>query len=142
MSDIGLVVRSPAPLPALITYAGERAGVRFLEFFASAIRDPHTRQAYAHAASKFLAWCAQAGVISITALQPLHVAGWIEFQTHRSSAPTVKQHLAANRHLFGWLVTGQVVPHNPAASVRGPSHTTPQRKNAGARRNRGTAGAR
>ena len=26
------------------------------------------------------------------------------------------------RHLFDWLVTGQVVPMNPAASVRGPSH--------------------
>jgi site-specific recombinase XerC len=29
----------------------------------------------------------------------------------------------AIRHLFDWLVTGQIVPHNPAASVRGPSHT-------------------
>ncbi len=27
------------------------------------------------------------------------------------------------RHLFDWLVTGQVVPVNPAGSVRGPSHT-------------------
>jgi len=40
------------------------------------------------------------------------------------SAPTVKLRLAAIRHLFDWLVIGQVVPHNPAASVRGPSHTT------------------
>src|ERR1035441_2946466 len=30
---------------------------------------------------------------------------------------------AARRHLFDWLVTGQVVPVNPAGSVRGPSHT-------------------
>jgi integrase/recombinase XerC len=30
--------------------------------------------------------------------------------------------LAAIRHLFDWLVTGQVVPVNPAASVRGPRH--------------------
>jgi hypothetical protein len=29
---------------------------------------------------------------------------------------------AARRHLFDWLVTGQVVPVNPAASVRGPRH--------------------
>jgi site-specific recombinase XerC len=28
----------------------------------------------------------------------------------------------AIRHLFDWLVTGQVVPVNPAASVRGPRH--------------------
>ena len=44
-------------------------------------------------------------------------------QTRELSAPTVKQHLAAIRHLFDWLVTGQVVQMNPAASVRGPSHT-------------------
>jgi site-specific recombinase XerC len=39
------------------------------------------------------------------------------------AAPTVKQRLAALRHLFDWLVIDQVVPVNPAASVRGPSHS-------------------
>jgi len=102
--------------------------VRFLEFFASAIRNPHTRRAYARAAGDFLAWCAGAGVTSITAVQPLHVAAWIELRTQTSSAPTVKQQLAAIRHLFDWLVVGQIVPHNPAASVRGPSHTAKKGK--------------
>ncbi len=60
---------------------------------------------------------------SITAVQPLHVASWVELQTRTHAAPTVKQRLAAIRHLFDWLVTGQTVPVNPAASVRGPSHT-------------------
>lgn len=110
-------------MPALVVAAGERAGVRFLEFFASAIRNPHTRRAYARAAGDFLAWCASAGVPSITAVQPLHVAAWIERQTQMHAAPTVKQQLAALRHLFAWLVTGQVVPVNPAASVRGPAHS-------------------
>jgi site-specific recombinase XerD len=113
-------------VPALVNAAGERAGIRFLEFFASAIRNPHTRRAYARAASDFLTWCAGAGAPSITAVQPLHVAAWIELQTQTSSAPTVKQRLAAIRHLFDWLVTGQIVPHNPAASVRGPAHSTKQ----------------
>ena len=36
--------------------------------------------------------------------------------------PSVKQHLAAIRMLFDWLVTGQVVATNPAHSVRGPKH--------------------
>jgi site-specific recombinase XerC len=63
-------------------------------------------------------------VTSITAVQPLHVASWIKLQTQALSAPTVKQRLAAIRHLFDWLVTGQIGPHNPAASVCGPSHTT------------------
>src|SRR5580692_3846718 len=38
------------------------------------------------------------------------------------AAPSVKQRLAAVRHLFDWLVTGQAVPVNPVGSVRGPRH--------------------
>jgi site-specific recombinase XerC len=117
-----------ASMPVLVAASGGKAHVRFLEFFASAIRNPHTRRAYARAAGDFLAWCAGAGVTSITAVQPLHVATWIELQTQSHAAPTVKQRLAAIRHLFDWLVTGQIVPHNPAASVRGPSHTTKKGK--------------
>ena len=109
-------------LPALIPAAGEHAGVRFLELFAANIRNPHTRRAYSRAVREFLTWCADAGVPSIAAVQPLHVATWIEARTRELSAPTVKQQLAAVRHLFDWLVTGQVVPVNPASSVRGPSH--------------------
>ena len=57
---------------------------------------------------------------SIGAVQPVHVATWIEAATRELAAPSVKQRLAAIRHLFDWLVTGQVMPVNPAASVRGP----------------------
>ena len=32
------------------------------------------------------------------------------------------QHLAAVRMPFNWLITGQVVPVNPASAVRGPKH--------------------
>lgn len=118
-----LALYSPQSLLALVTSAGDRADVRFVEFFASAIRNPHTRHAYARAAGDFLTWCAGVVVSSIAAVQPLHVAAWVELQTTTHAAPTVKQRLAAIRHLFDWLVTGQVVPVNPAASVRGPSHT-------------------
>ncbi len=109
-------------LPDLITASGERAGLRFLEFFTATIRNAHTRRAYARAVGDFLAWCEGAGVSSLAAVQPLHVATWIEGETRIHAAPTVKQRLAAVRHLFDWLVTGQVVPVNPAASVRGPAH--------------------
>jgi len=117
-----------APLPALISQAGHRASVQYLEFFASNIRNPNTRRAYARAVGELLTWCAGAGVTSITTVQPLHVATWIELQTRTLSAATVKLRLAAIRHLFDWLVVGQVLPHNPAASVRGPSHTARQGK--------------
>jgi site-specific recombinase XerD len=113
---------SSTTLPALVTAAGDRAEIRFLEFFAGQIRNPHTRRAYSRAVSDFLTWCADAGVPSIAGVQPLHVATWIEGETRALSAPTVKQQLAAVRHLFDRLVTGQVVPVNPAGSVRGPSH--------------------
>jgi site-specific recombinase XerD len=76
------------------------------KFFASAIRNPHTRRAYARAVGEFLAWCADAGVPSLAAVQQLHVAAWIERQTATLAAPTVKQRLAAIRHLFDWLMSG------------------------------------
>ena len=118
-----LLVVGYARAPALIAAAGERAEIRFLEFFAANIRNPHTRRAYTRAVGEFLAWCAEAGATSITDVTPLHVATWIEGKTRELSAPSVKQQLAALRHLFDWLVTGQVVPVNPAASVRGPQHS-------------------
>ena len=43
-------------------------------------------------------------------------------------APTIKQHLAAIRRLFDWLVVGQVVPWNPTAAVRGQTHVVKRGK--------------
>jgi len=94
--------------------------MRFLEFFAANIRNPHTRRAYARAADEFLGWCASTGVPSIGAVQPVHVATWIEAATRELAAPSVKQRLAAIRHLFDWLVTGQVVPVNRRHRCAGP----------------------
>ena len=56
------------------------------------------------------------GVKALDEVAPLHVAAWIERQTRHYSAPTVKQQLAAIRHIFDWLVLGQIVPVNPASS--------------------------
>jgi site-specific recombinase XerD len=109
-------------LPAVLAAAGQRAERRFLEFFTANIRNPHTRRAYAQSAREFLSWCEGAGVSSIAAVQPLHVSAYIERLARERSAPTVKQRLAAIRHLFDWFVVGQVIPMNPAASVRGPKH--------------------
>jgi hypothetical protein len=39
-------VRASTTLPALAAAAGDRAGMRFLEFFAANLRNPHTRRAY------------------------------------------------------------------------------------------------
>ena len=119
-------------VPALIAAAGDRASLRFLEFFAANIRNPHTRRAYSRAVADFLAWCEDNGVPSITAVQPLHVAAWIEQQTREHAAPTVKQRLAALRHLFDWLVTGQVMPVNPGRLGARPVAYRRSRQDAGA----------
>jgi hypothetical protein len=49
--------RSGVLLPVLIAGAGERAAIRFLEFFTVNIRNRNTRAAYARAAGAFLRWC-------------------------------------------------------------------------------------
>ena len=84
------------------------------------IRRPHTRCAYGRAVADVLAWCEDHDVQSVAAVQPQHVAAWVEEQARTKAAPTAKLRLAAVRHLYEWLVVGQVLPANPAASVRGP----------------------
>lgn len=107
--------------------AGDDASVRLLEFFAATICNPHTRRVYGRAVSDFLASRPAAGLQSI-AVRPLHVAAWVKTQARVLFAPTVKQRLAAVRHLFDWLVTEQIAPVNTAALVRGPSHVVRRRK--------------
>ncbi|MEJ8629546.1 tyrosine-type recombinase/integrase [Sphingomonas sp. I4] len=73
--------------------------------------------------SDFLAWCAERGVVALPRIEPIHVAAWIEELGRDLSVPTVKQRLAGVRHLFDWLVRCQVIPTNPAISVRGPAYS-------------------
>src|ERR1700733_7959636 len=92
---------SPAlPVPDLIAAGGDRARIRFLEFFAANIRYPHPRRAYSLAVGEFLVWCMDAGVPSIAHVAPLPVATWIEVQTRELSPPSVKQRLPALRPPF------------------------------------------
>jgi site-specific recombinase XerD len=108
-------------VPALIAHAGDQAGWRYVEFFTANIRNPHTRRAYGRACGSFFAWCEQRG-LTLLALRSFDVAAWVEELGEKHGAPGVKQQLAAVRMLFDWLVTGQVVPTNPAAAVRGPKY--------------------
>lgn len=114
-------------LPALIAEAGDQAAKRFFEFFTANIRNPNTRDAYARAVARFLRWCEDRN-LSLRDIEPMLVAAYIETLQEQLAAPSVKQHLAAIRMLFDWLVTGQIVPHNPAASVRGPKHVVKKGK--------------
>jgi site-specific recombinase XerD len=109
-------------VPAIIADAGHAAGRRFLEFFAATIRNKNTRMAYYRACCRFFAWCEQHRIGDLENIEPLHVAAYIETMQSGFEKPSVKQHLAAIRMLFDWLVTGQIVATNPAHSVRGPKH--------------------
>jgi site-specific recombinase XerD len=112
-------------VPALYAY-DEPAAKRTFEFFAVNIRNPNTRKAYARAASDFATWCELHDIADVRQVQPVHVAAYIEGL--QIAAPSVKQRLAALRMLFDWLVVGQVMPTNPASSVRGPRHSVKKGK--------------
>lgn len=68
------------------------------------------------------------GLHELREIQPVHVAAYVETLQARLAAPSVKQHLAALRRLFDWLVVGQVLPANPASVVRGPRHSVKKGK--------------
>ena len=112
-------------VPAAIDRAGGQARKRFLEFFTATIRNENTRMAYARAVRAFFAWC-ESYRLDLIDIEPIHIAAYVE--RHSGAPPTVKQHLAAVRMLFDWLVTGQVLAMNPVASVRGPKHVVKRGK--------------
>src|SRR5215472_4213635 len=121
----GITIIKPAtglPVPAMIAGAGERAKLRFIDFFTAHIRNPNTRAAYGVAVREFFTWLELGGLTELSDIRTHHVSTYIEILTRRYSAPTVKQHLAAIRRLFDWLIVGQVIDQNPAAPVRGPTH--------------------
>ena len=108
-------------VPSLFTDAGGDAVRRFIEFFTANIRNRNTRGAYARATTRFARWC-EVHDIALAQLTPVIVAAYIEELGQHLDKPSVKQHLAALRMLFDYMVTGQVLPVNPAYAVRGPKH--------------------
>jgi site-specific recombinase XerD len=115
-------LRSTLVVPAAIAHAGDHATRRFLEFFAAQIRNKNTRMAYYRAVCSFFAWVDQHRIGELADIEPVHVAAYIEGLQATAAKPTVKQHLAAIRMLFDWLIIGQVLAVNPAHAVRGPKH--------------------
>lgn len=112
-------------MPAIIAASGESTCRQFIEFFTVNIRNLNTRKAYYRGVVNFLNWCESRG-IKFEQIAPMVVAAYVE--QHTASPPTVKQHLAAVRMLFDWLVIGQILPVNPALSVRGPKYAVKKGK--------------
>jgi site-specific recombinase XerD len=114
-------------VPALFRNAGDNASRRFVEFFTANIRNKNTRLAYGQAVRRFCRWCDQ-HKLDLQQLSPPLVALYIEEVGRELSVPSVKQHLAAIRMLFDYLVIGHGMHSNPAASVRGPRHVVTKGK--------------
>jgi len=116
-------------VPNLIAAEGQSAALRFLDFFTANIRNPNTRAAYSVAVRAFFAWLDAKNVAPLAAVRTHHVSAYVEVLGRRYRAPTVKQHLAAIRMLFDWLIVGQIFAGpNPAAAVRGPKHVVKKGK--------------
>ena len=126
-SDGNLAENIQLGLPTVVMVAGKRAALRFIEFFAAEIRNPNTRRAYYRAVCDFFVWCETRG-LALERIGPVRVASYIEKLQKGLSRPSVKQHLAAIRMVFDYLVLGQVIPTNPAAAVRGPKYSTKRGK--------------
>lgn len=122
--DRSLTLQPEGAIPATIAELGEGASYRFLEFFTAHIRNPNTRAAYARAVHQFFDWCP----VELHGITSIHIATYVEQLSERLAPPTVKQHLAAIRMLFDWLILGQVMPSNPASAVRGPKHVVKKGK--------------
>lgn len=121
-----LAVRRPGRsvefVPATIGDVGPQAAKRFFTFFTDNIRNPNTRAAYHRAVCRFFDWC-ELNKLDFERIESYHVSAYVETLLLELSKPTVKQHLAAIRMLYDWLVIGQVIAINPAAAVRGPKHS-------------------
>jgi site-specific recombinase XerC len=89
--------------------------------------------AYYRAVTDFFAWVDHHKIGQLVDIEPLHVAAYVEALGSRMAKPTVKQHLAAIRMLFDWLVTGGILTVNPAHAVRGPKHVIKRGKRRGNR---------
>lgn len=122
------VAPAPALLPAPLFAPTPRVTRRFIELFIAQINNDHTRQAYLNATQRFSARCGTRGLAQLVDVQPFHVAALVKELQGELAPPTVKQHLAALRMLFDWLVTGHVMEANPAHTVRGSKYVVKKGK--------------
>src|ERR1700686_5044444 len=115
-----ILSHAPALQPAPLFTPTPKAARRVLEFFTAQVNNDNTRKAYLNATRRFAEWCDGRGIGQLASVQPVHVAAFVKELQGEFSPPTVKQHLAALRRLFDWLVTGHVIDPNPAHPVPGP----------------------
>ena len=75
--------------------------------------------AYMRAIRRFFSWVDERK-LSLANVEPVMIATYVELLCTKYNDLSVKQHLAAIRMLFDYLVTGGILRVNPAESVKGP----------------------
>jgi site-specific recombinase XerD len=115
------LVPTAGQLPAIIQGSGRKARDRIEHFLRAAIDNDNTRRAYGRALGSFFAFLEDGGRERVQDIGPLDVRDYLEAaKANGLSTATLKQHMAAVRMLFDHLVTGGVIEHNPALSVKAP----------------------
>jgi site-specific recombinase XerD len=115
------LVPADGQLPAIIQGSGRKARDRIEHFLRAAIDNDKTRRAYGRALGSFFAFLEDGGKERVQDIGPLDVRDYLEAaKANGLSTATLKQHMAAIRMLFDHLVTGRVLEHNPALSVKAP----------------------
>ena len=88
-------------------------------------------EAYLVAVWRFADWCGRDG-IPLARVEPMVVAAYVEELTGKLAPASVKQHLAAIRMLFDWLVVGQDPAVQPGELGAGPEACGEEGQDAGA----------
>ena len=115
------MVPTEGQLPAILEGSGRKARDRIEHFLRAAIDNDNTRRAYGRALGSFFAFLEDGGRERVQDIGPLDVRDYLEAaKANGLSTATLKQHMAAVRMLFDHLVTGGVIEHNPALSVKAP----------------------
>lgn len=121
--DMNVMGVDARPGMMIVANSGLRAFDQVLEFFAAQISNQNTRTAYHQAVRNFFVWLERYDVTTLVQIRPMHVAGWVEDLKGSYSIPSVKLKLTAVTMLLDWLVVKQVLPLNPAKSVRSPRYS-------------------
>jgi len=125
LAESGSRTEGAQHLPRIITDAGDKALLSFVNYFTAEIPNENTRRAYLQAWRQFGKWAEGRGV-RLDQVKPFMLAAYREELLKRYHVRSVKQHLSALRRLFDQMVIDQVIPLNPAATVRGPKFSAKQ----------------
>jgi hypothetical protein len=102
----------PFVLSALAPDAGEKAVRRFVDFFGSVAND-NTLTAFQRACQSFFGLRDERGPDELAAIESIQFGVYIRAMGEKFERPTVKQHLAAIRTLFDYLVADQIGASSP-----------------------------